>query len=90
MPMYNLIEYNDIYCFNDISVNANPISVGLKSTRQRINTVNFYLPHILTPLVSVVFKHIDQIQEPLICNVILTSYLLCNGFFDCAVHFQDR
>ena len=53
-------------CFNDISVNANPISVRLKSKRQLINTVTFYLRDILTPLVVVVFKHIDQIQELLI------------------------
>ena len=54
--------------FNDISVNANPISARLKSKRQRINTVTFYLRNISTPLVGVVFKHIDQIQEPLICK----------------------
>ena len=29
-------------CFNDISVNANPMSVRLKSKRQRINTGTFY------------------------------------------------
>ena len=46
-----------IYLTNDISVNANPISVRLKSKRQRINTVTFYLRDISTPLVSVVFKH---------------------------------
>ena len=46
-------------CFNDISVNANLISVRFKSKRQRINTINFYLCDISTPLVDVVFKHID-------------------------------
>ena len=50
-----------IKCFNDISVNANPISVGLKPKQQRISTVTFYLCDILIPLVGVVFKHIDQI-----------------------------
>ena len=34
--------------FNDISVNANLISVRLKSKRQRINTINFYLRDIST------------------------------------------
>ena len=53
-------------CFNDISVNANPIYLRLKSKRQRINTVTFYLRDISTPLVGVFWKHIDQIQEPLI------------------------
>ena len=53
-------------CFNDISVNANLISVRLKSKRQCINTINFYLRDISTTLVGVVFKHIDQIQKPLI------------------------
>ena len=48
-------------CFNDISVNANLISVILKSKRQRINTIIFYLHDISTPLVGVVLKHIDQI-----------------------------
>ena len=43
-----------------------PISVRLKSKRQRINTVTFYLRDTSTPLVAVVFKHIDKIQEPLI------------------------
>ena len=46
-------------CFNDISVNANLISVRLKSKRQHINTINFYLHDISTPLVGVVFKHRD-------------------------------
>ena len=53
-------------CFNDISVNASPISVRLKPRRQRINTVTFYLRDISTPLVGVVFKHINRTQEPLI------------------------
>ena len=50
-----------IKCFNDISVNANPISVRLKPKQQRINTVTFYLCDIFTSLVGVVCKHIDQI-----------------------------
>ena len=54
------MEYIDVcHCFNDISVNANLISVRLKSKRQRINTINFYLRDISTPLVGVVFKHRD-------------------------------
>ena len=48
-------------CFN-----TNPISVRIKSNWQRINTVTFYLGDISTPLVGVTFKHIVQIQEPLI------------------------
>ena len=52
-------------CFNDISVNVNPISVRLKSKRQHINTVTFYLCDISMLLVSVVFKHKEQIHEPL-------------------------
>ena len=44
------------------------ISVRLKSKREHMNTVNFYLRDILMLLVSVVFKHIDQIQELLICK----------------------
>ena len=36
-------------CFKDISVNANPISVRLKSKRQHINTITFYLRDISTP-----------------------------------------
>ena len=47
------------HCFNDISVNANLISVRLKSKRQRINTINFYLRDISTPLAGVVFKRRD-------------------------------
>ena len=43
----------------------NKISVRLKSKRQRINTVTFYLRDISMSLVGVLFKHIDQIQEPL-------------------------
>ena len=50
-----------IKCSNDISVNANPISVSLKPKQQHINTVTFYLCDIFTPLVGVVCKHIDQI-----------------------------
>ena len=42
------------------------MSVRLKSKWQRINTVTFYLHDISMPLVSVVFKHIYQIQKPLI------------------------
>ena len=49
-----------INCFNDISVNANLISVRLKSKQQRINTINFYLHDILMSLVGVVFKHHQQ------------------------------
>ena len=45
-----------LYCFSGISVTANPISVRLKSKRQRINTVTLYLRDIATPLVGVVFK----------------------------------
>ena len=51
-------------CFNDISVNANPIFARLKSKGQRINTTTFYLPDISRKLVGVIFKYIDQIQEP--------------------------
>ena len=46
-------------CFDDVSVNANPISVRLRSKRQRINTITFYLCDISTPLVGVVFRHIN-------------------------------
>ena len=53
--------HNDYNCFNDIFVYANPISVRLKLKRQRINTVAFYLRDISTPLVGVVFKHVDEI-----------------------------
>ena len=35
------------------------IPVRLKSKRQRNNTITFYLRDISTPLVGVVFKHID-------------------------------
>ena len=42
------------------------VFVRIKSKRQRINTVTFYLRDISTPLVGVVFKHVNQIQEPLI------------------------
>ena len=35
------------------------MSVRLKSKRQRINTITFYLRDISTPLVGVVFKHRD-------------------------------
>ena len=46
------------------------LPVRLKSKRvnvpKRINTVTFYLRDILMPLVGVVFKHIEQIQELLI------------------------
>ena len=45
-------------CFNDLSVNANPISVRLKSKRQHINTVTFYIGDILMPLVGVFFSNI--------------------------------
>ena len=41
------------------------ISVRLKRKRQRIHTITFYLRDISTPLVGVIFKGIDQIQEPL-------------------------
>ena len=44
----------------------NLISVRLRSKRERINTITFYLRDISTPLVGVVFKHIDQILEPFI------------------------
>ena len=56
-----LISFSSFKCFNYISVNTNPISVRIKSKRQRINTVTFYLLDILIPLFGVVFKHIDQI-----------------------------
>ena len=46
------------------------ISVKLKSTWQRINTVAFYLRNISTPLVGVVFNHIDQIQKPFLQKLI--------------------
>ena len=42
------------------------IFVRLKSKRQRIDTIIFYLRDISMLLVGLVFKHIDQIQEPLI------------------------
>ena len=54
-----MIAIDHYNCFNDISVNANLISVRLKSKRKRINTINFYLRDISTLLVGVVFKHID-------------------------------
>ena len=44
----------------------NLISVRLRSKRERINTITFYLRDISTPLVGVVFKHIDQILESFI------------------------
>ena len=44
----------------------NFVFVRLKSKRYRINTVTFYLRDILTALVGIIFKHIDQIQKPLI------------------------
>ena len=56
----NLSTTITVNCFNDISVNANLISVRLKSKRQRINTINFYLHDILMLLVGVVFKHHQQ------------------------------
>lgn len=52
-------------------VNANPISVGLKPKWQRINTINFYLRDISIPPIGVVFKHMDEIQEPLLQKLIL-------------------
>ena len=33
-------------CFNDISVNADLVSLRLKSKRQLISTINFYLHDI--------------------------------------------
>ena len=36
-------------CFNDITVNANPIPVRIKSKRQHINTVTFYLRDNIIP-----------------------------------------
>ena len=50
-------SHNKLYRCNDISVNANRISVRLNSKWQRINTVTFCLRDISTPLVGVVFKH---------------------------------
>ena len=47
---------------------TNLISVRLRSKRERINTITFYLRDISTLLVGVVFKHIDQILEPLVCK----------------------
>ena len=44
----------------------NLISERLRSKRERINTITFYLRDISTPLVGVVFKHIDQILESFI------------------------
>ena len=44
----------------------NLISVRLRSKRERINTITFYLRDISTPLVGVVFKHTDQILESFI------------------------
>ena len=44
----------------------NFVFVRLKSKRYRINTVTFYLRDILTALVGIIFKYIDQIQKPLI------------------------
>ena len=43
------------------------VFVRLKSKGQHINTVTIYLR---TPLVGVVFKHIDQIQETLLPKLI--------------------
>ena len=45
---------------------TNLISVRLRSKRERIKTITFYLRDISTLLVGVVFKHIDQILEPLV------------------------
>ena len=45
---------------------TNFVFVRLKSKRYRINTVTFYLRDTLTALVGIIFKHIDQIQKPLI------------------------
>ena len=53
-------------CFNDISVNANPISVRLKSKRQLINIYLRDISTVSLSLVGVVFKHMDHIQRPLI------------------------
>ena len=49
------------------------LSVRLKSKRQRINTVTFYLCDILTPLVDVVFEHIDQIFGSYIWSICLKT-----------------
>ena len=56
IPYLNLLFFIRKYD-NDILVNGNPISVRLESEQQRINTATFYLRHISTPLVGVVFKH---------------------------------
>ena len=48
----NSVEYQFISKWN-----KSDSSVRLKSKRQRINTINFYLHDISTPLVGVVFKH---------------------------------
>ena len=53
----NVSTYIIVNCFNDISVNANLISVRLKSKWKRIKNINSYLRDISTPLVGVVFKH---------------------------------
>ena len=50
-------------CFKYISVNANLISVRLKSKRQRINTITFYLRDISTPLAGVVLKQLLKMFE---------------------------
>ena len=60
-PVYSDSFASDADRSNDISVNANLISVRLKSKRQRINKKTLYLRDIWTLLVAVVFKHIDQI-----------------------------
>ena len=52
-------------------------TVRLKSKPQRINTVTFYLHDISTPLVGVIFKHVEQIQQPLIYKCILMYLHIC-------------
>ena len=74
-------------CLNDISVNANPISVRLKTKQQLINTVTFYSRDILTPRIGVRFKHIDKYKNGF-ARQILISDLLCNGFFGSTITFK--
>ena len=52
LPFHKIIAS----CFLRLSFR---LTLRLKSKRQRINTINFYLRDISTPLVGVVFKHRD-------------------------------
>ena len=57
----------------------------LKSKRQRINTVTFYLRDISMPLVGAVFKHstsVNNLQQMFVCTLILKQTLFVAIFKD--------